>query len=123
MLLRARPVAQYLVAKKLEVGFPLPGRSGRARPVRLGHHRDDPTSTANRLVSGDLHFESLKRSPNVVLGDVVRGGFLGEVADQVLRQTRWQIFRHVAMVVGVDTGLTALHRNAPPIIRAGHVGG
>ena len=73
----ARPVAQYLVAKKLEVHFPLPGRSRETRPVRLVHHRDDPTSTANRLVSGDLlHFESSKRGRNVVLSDVIRGGFL-----------------------------------------------
>ena len=56
----AGPLAQYLVAKELEVHFPLPGRSRetrqtrQTRPVRLVHRRDDPTSTANRLVSGDL---------------------------------------------------------------------
>ena len=71
----AGPVAQYLVARELEAHFLLPGRSRETRPVRLIHHRDDPTSTANRLVSGDLlHFESLKRSRNAVLGDVVRVG-------------------------------------------------
>ena len=80
-------VTQYIVAKELEVYFPLPGRSRETRPVRLVHSHDDPTSTANRLVSGDLrHFESLKRSRNVVLGDMVRGGVLGEVADHILRQ-------------------------------------
>ena len=94
-----RPEAQYLVAKKLDVHFPLPVRSGKTRPVRLVHHRDDPTSTANRWVSGGLlQFESLKRSRNVVLGNVVRGGFLGEVVEHVLRQLRWKILRHVAMV-------------------------
>ena len=73
----ADPVAQYLVAKMLEVHFPLPGRSRETRPVHLVHHRDEPTSTANRLVSGDLlHFESLKRNRNVVLSDVVRGNSL-----------------------------------------------
>ena len=71
----ARPVAQYLVAKKLEVHFLLSGQSKKTRPVRLVRHRDDPTSTANRLVFGDLlHFESLKKSRNVVLSEVVRGG-------------------------------------------------
>ena len=116
----ACPVAQYLVAKKLEVHFPLPRRSRETRPVRLVHHRDDLTSTTNRLVSGDLfYFESYR---NVVLSNVVLGGFLGEIAEHVLRQTRWQIPLHVGMVVGVGTGLSALHRNAPASIRAGHVG-
>ena len=50
----AHPVAQYLVAKKLEVHFPFPGWSTETRLVRLVHRRDDPTSTKNRLVSGDL---------------------------------------------------------------------
>ena len=106
------------------VHFPLPGLSRNTRPVRLVHNRDDPTSTANRLVSGDLlHFESLRRSQNVVLSDVVRGGLLGEIVEHVLRQPRWQILRHVAMVVGFGTGLAALYRNALASIRAGHVGG
>ena len=92
--------------------------------MRLVRPHDDPTSTANRLVSGDLlHFESLKRSRNVVLSDVVRGGFLGDVVEHVLRRCRWQILRHVALIVGVGTGLAELHRNAPAGIRAGHVGG
>ena len=68
-------VAQYLVVRELEVHFPFPGRSRETRPVRLVQHRDDPTSTANPLLSGDLlHFDSWKRSRNVVLGDVGRGG-------------------------------------------------
>ena len=84
----ARPVTQYLVGKKLEVHFLLPERSRETRPVRLVHHCDDPTSTANQLVSDYiLRFESLKRSRNVVLSDVVRGGFLGEVVEHVLRQS------------------------------------
>ena len=72
-------VSQYLVAEKLEVHFLLPGRSRetrpvQTRPVRLVRHRDDPTSTANRSVSSDLlQIESLKRSRNIVLSDVVRG--------------------------------------------------
>ena len=61
------------------VGDPFTARRT-VHPVRLIHHRDDPTSTANRLVSDDLlHFESSKRSRNVVLSDVVRGGFHGEI--------------------------------------------
>ena len=40
-----------------------------------------------------------------------------------LRQPRWQILRHVAMVVEIGTGLAALYRNVPVSIRAGHVGG
>ena len=120
----AWPVAPHLLAKKLDVHFPFPERSREARPVRIVHHRDDPTSTANRLVSSDfLQFESLKRSRNVVLSDAVRGGFLGEIVENVLDQPRWQIPWHVAMVVGVSTGLAALYLNAPASIRAGHVGG
>ena len=73
----ASPVAQYVVAKKLEAHFPLPGQSREIRQVRLVHHCDNPTSTTNRLVSGNLlHFESLKRSRNIVLIDVVRERFL-----------------------------------------------
>ena len=49
----AGPAAQCLVARELGVHFPLPGRSRETRPVRLVHHRDDPTSTTNRLVSRD----------------------------------------------------------------------
>ena len=98
-------VAQYIAARDLELHFPRPGRSREARPVRLVHHRDDPTSTANRLVSGDLlHFKSLKRSRNVVLSDMVPRGLLGEVVEHVLRQFRWQILRRVVLVVWVGTG-------------------
>ena len=92
--------------------------------MRLIQHRDDLTSTANRLASGDLlHFESLKRSRNVVLGNVVRGIFLGEIVEHILRQPRWQILRDVAMVVGGGTGLAAFYRSALASIRAGNVGG
>ena len=102
MLIRiSRSAAQYLVAEQLEVHFPLPGRSRETHSARLVHHRNDPTATANRLISGDfLHFKSFKRSRNVVLSDVARGGFLGEVVEHVLRQSRWKILRHVTMVVG-----------------------
>ena len=120
----ARPVAQYLVTKMLEVHFSLPGRSRKTRPVRLVHHRDDPISITNRLVSGDLlHFDWLKRNRNVVLSNVVRGRFLEERVKHVLRQSPWQILRPVAMFVGVGTGLAALHRKAPASIHAGNVGG
>ena len=118
----AGPVAQYIVTKKLEVYFSLPGRSRETRPARLVHHRDDPTSTTNGLVSGDfLHLESSKRSRNVVFSDAVRGG--GSIVEHILRQLRRLILRYVAIVLGVGTGLAALHRNAPASIRAGHVGG
>ena len=87
MLIRSTgPVAQHLVVRELEVRFPLPGRSREARLVRLVHDRDDPSSIAMRLVSGELlHFEYLKRSRNVVLSDVLRGRLLGEVVEHVLR--------------------------------------
>ena len=66
MIQSSCPMAQYHVVRELEVHSSLPGRSRETCPVRLVHHRHDPTSTANRLVSGDLlHFESLKRSRNV----------------------------------------------------------
>ena len=71
----ARTVTQYLVAKKLEVHFPVPGRSRKTLPVRLGHHRDDPTSTAMRLAYGDrFHFEPLKRNRNLALVTWYGGG-------------------------------------------------
>ena len=50
---------------------------------------------------------SFKRSRIVILGDVVRGGYIGEVVAHVLRQPRWQILRHVTTVVGIGTGLAA----------------
>ena len=118
------PVAQYLVARKLEVHFPLQGWSRETHPVRLVHQRDDTTSTAKRLVSGDLfHLESLKRSRNAVLSDVVQEGFLGDAVKHVLCRSRWKLLRHVAFVVRVGAGLAALHQNVPASIRAGHVGG
>ena len=51
MIRSAGPVTQNLVAGELEVYFSLPGRSRKSRPVRNAHHINDPTSTANRLVS------------------------------------------------------------------------
>ena len=39
------------------------------------------------------------------MSDVVRWGFLGEVAEHILGQPRWQVRRHVAMVVGLVQGL------------------
>ena len=50
-------VAHNLVARELDVNLPLPGQSTGSRPMRLVHNHHDPTSTANRVVSGDLHFE------------------------------------------------------------------
>ena len=70
----AGPVAQYLVARELEIHFPVPGRSRETRPVV--HHLDGPTSTANRMVSGDLHLQASKRSRNVVFSDAARGGLV-----------------------------------------------
>ena len=125
----AGPVAQYLVARELEVHFPLPGRSRKTCPVRFVHHCDDSTSTANRLVSSDLRFESLKRSPNVVLRNVAWGSFLEEIVEHILRQPSWPILPHFAVIVWVSTGLgfvtglAVLYRNAPASIRAGHFGG
>ena len=46
---------------------------------------------------------------HVVLGDVVRGGFPGEVVERVLRQPRWKILWHFPAVMGVGTGLAALN--------------
>ena len=63
----AAPATPCLMAEELDVNFPLLGRSRETRPVRLVHHGDDPTLTANRLVCGHLlHAESLKRSRNVI---------------------------------------------------------
>ena len=44
--------------------FPADRMAKRIRPMRLVHHHDDPTSTADRLVPDDLlHFEALKEEP------------------------------------------------------------
>ena len=64
----------------------------------------------------------MKRNRNVALSNVVRRGFLGDIVEHVLRQTGWRI-PHVAVVVGVGTGLAALRQNAPASIRARNVGG
>ena len=72
-----RPSSAISRGERAGRSFHFPGRSRETRPVRFVHHGDDPTSTANRLVSDDLfHFESLKRSRNVVLSNMVREGFL-----------------------------------------------
>ena len=85
----AGPITRNVGARELEVHFPLPGRFGEPRPMRLVQHRDDSTSPPDRLVADDLlHFKSLEGSRNVVLSDVVRGGFLGKVVEHILRQPR-----------------------------------
>ena len=77
--------------------------------MRLLYHRDNPTSTGNRLVSGDLlQFVWLKRSGNVVLNGAVRAEVLGKIIEHELHQPRWEILRHVAKVFVVNRGLAAL---------------
>ena len=99
-----------IAGSKLAGGpFPVP----KSRSMRLPHHRGDPTLTSKSLVSGDiLHFEALKGSRNVVLSDVVRGGFLGEVVEHISRRSHRYVLRHVATVVGFGTEHVALHTNA-----------
>ena len=85
----ADPVSQTLVAREQEIHAPLPRRPRDYRPMRLVHHCDSPTSTADGLVPGALfHFELLKRSRSVVLSGVVGGEFRAEVVEHILRQTR-----------------------------------
>ena len=87
----SRPVVQYLMAKKLDVYFPLPVRSRETRPVRLVHHFDYASSIANRSMSCDLlPLKALKKSRNVVLSELVRRGFVGEIAEHILLQSRWK---------------------------------
>ena len=50
--------------------------------------RDDSASPLGRLVTGDLNFESLKGSRNVVLSDVVRRGVVGKIVEHILGQSR-----------------------------------
>ena len=103
------PVTQTFVARELKVLVPFPGRSRESRPVRPVYDCYYVTSTTYRLVSGDLlHFEWLKTGRNV-LADEVRGGFLGEVAEHILRQPHRDIFWHVTTVVGVGRGFAALY--------------
>ena len=90
--------------------------------MRLAHQSDDPVSTRDRLVSGDLrHFEALKRRRTFVLSYVIRGGgVLGEAAEHILRQPHREILGHVDTVVGVGTGLAARRRNVAVGICTGH---
>ena len=99
------PVAQTFVARELNVYYPFPGPVGRILSNAFRHHRDGATSTSNRLVYGNLlHSASLKRSRNVVLGDVVRGGLLG-VVEHVWRQHRWQTLGVSLRSWGLTQGL------------------
>ena len=83
-----RPSSTNHGTRELEVSFPFPGRSRELRPVRLVYHLNYTTSTSSRLVSGDLlHFESVKRSRNVVLSYVVRERFRGGVVQHVFRNS------------------------------------
>ena len=76
-------------ARVLEVPFPLPEWFRESHTMRLVQRRDDATSPADRLVTGDLlHFKPLEGSRNVVLNDVVQRGFLGKVVEHVRRQPR-----------------------------------
>ena len=61
----AGPVARDFVARELKIHFPFQGQT-------------------------ILHFESLKRSRNVVLSGVVRGTLTGEVVEYISRQPRRQ---------------------------------
>ena len=55
MLVRsAGPITQNVGAGEVEVHFPLPGWFGESHPMRLVWHRDDATSSSDRLVTGDL---------------------------------------------------------------------
>ena len=120
---RAGPVAQKFAARELKAPFSFQARSGESCPMRIVHRHDGAISTSNRLVSGNsLQFESLKRGRNVVLDDVVLGGFLGEVVEHVLREPRRLMIRHLATFVGVGTELVALNRYAPASISAAHIG-
>ena len=42
------PITQDVAVGEVEVHFPLPGRFGESRPVRLLQHRDDATSPPYR---------------------------------------------------------------------------
>lgn len=56
----AGAATQNVVVRELGAHFPLPGPPRESRPTRLVHDRvtDDPASTADRLVPGDLlYFE------------------------------------------------------------------
>ena len=76
-------------AGEVEVYFPLPGRFGESRPMRLVKHRDGATSPPHRLVTSDLlHLQPLEGSRNVVLSDVVRRGLLEKIVEHVLCQPR-----------------------------------
>lgn len=76
-----RPSSAKSCGEKAGGLFPVPTTRPREfRPMRFVRRRRDPSSTADRLVPGDLlRFESLKRGRNIVLlSDVVRcmGDFL-----------------------------------------------
>ena len=51
------------------------------------------------------------------------GGIFREIVEHVLRQPIRKVLKHVAEVVGVDAGLTALDGDAAVRIHAGHLCG
>ena len=69
-----------------------------------------------------VHFKSLERSRNAVLSNVVRRGFLGNVVEHVLRQSRRQVFWHITALVGIGTELADFDRHSPASIRTRQVG-
>ena len=80
------PITQAVGAGEVGAHFPLPGRFGESRSMRLVQHRDDATSPPYRLMTGDLlHHQPLEGSRNVVLSDVVRRGLLGKIVEHVVR--------------------------------------
>lgn len=92
----------------------------------LVHHRSGLVPTANRMVAGDLvRLEALlKGSRNVALSDVVWKEFVSvKLLSAYCVNPAGNIFAHAVIpAVGVGTGLTACHRNAPVGIRARHFG-
>ena len=56
------------------------------------------------------------------MSDMVRRGLLGKVVEDILRQSRRQVFGHVTAVVWVGAGLAAFDRHTPASIRTGKVG-
>ena len=72
------------------------------------YHHGDPTypGPADRQDTVELpFFMASERSRNVTQSDVVRREFLGNSVQNMQRQPRRYVTRHVAPAVGTDTGL------------------
>ena len=75
------------------------------------------------MIGDRLGCKSLERRRIVTLSDVMRGRFLGEVVEYVLRQPHRYIFEQGFTAVGDGTGFATGHEDSEVGIPGGHAQG